>query len=104
MTEGRDDQIELLVRRDLAAHLADSVYRGVVPVGVAVLASSLLLWGQVHATPLRIWMLIAAADLVRMALTNRVERRVVASGQPDPRFLVRNAPNYLSFGVVWGSL
>ncbi len=80
MTEGREDQIELLVRRGRAAHLADSVYRGIVPVGVAVLAASVLLTSQVQTTALRIWILVAAADLGRMVLANRVGRRVVATG------------------------
>ncbi len=99
-----DSAMAAAVRAELARHVAGQVRRSLALIPIAVIGVGLLLRGEVPGAALVYWVVVALIDVVRIMVANRFELVRAADRGPDRLYLLRVAPQYAAFGLVWGCL
>lgn len=93
-----------LLEREMRRRVISQTQRARPLAALGVVAVAAMFFGQMGDRLLAAWTVIALVDVVRDRVMLPIEVRRVASDEPDPRWLLRNAGGYLHFGLVWGSL
>ncbi len=92
------------VHTELARHTNDESTRHLPTRMLAASAVTAALWTRLPHVPLVAWTVAAALDSVRGYLAGRHQQAHLRNNPADRRWVWRDAPNWVSFGAVYGAL